>query len=435
MTRLTSLLIAVATASPAVAQDAREADPVPAAIATPETESTAERRPRPPRARPQTLSAVPPQQGAFETWLDAFRGRALTRGVRRDVVDGALDGLLYMPDVVGAARDRAAVARPIREYLDAAVSEDMIAAGRAALDDRSRLFDAIETRYGVEREILAAIWGVESTYGTRRGDTDLIAALATLARDGERPAFFESQLVAALKILETGDVSREALRGTPVGTMGHTQIVPTTYLVQAVDFNGDGRRDVWGDSPADALASAASGLAAHGWVKGMPWGVEVRVADGFDYRLARRDERRLPSDWAALGVTGVDGEPVPDFGEASVLLPAGSEGAAFLIFQNFHVLERVNTADAYVIGVGHLADRLAGKGPLQADWPSDDRALTEGERMELQRRLTAAGFDTQGVDGKIGPLTIAAVRAYQRSAGMVPDGYASLRVLRRLRAG
>ncbi len=215
--------------------------------------------------------------------------------------------------------------------------------------------------------------------------------------------------------------------------MGHTQFIPTSYLDYAVDYNGDGRRDIWSDDPTDALASTAAYLSKFGWVTGMPWGVEVILPEGFDYTLADRKILRMPSDWARLGITDTKGAPIRDFGSASILLPAGAEGAAFMIFKNFEVLERYNTADAYVIGVGHLADRLRGEGPIKASWPRGDRALTFDERKELQDRLTRAGFTTKGVDGRIGPNTIDAVRAYQVAKGLTPDGYPSLRLLERLR--
>jgi len=215
--------------------------------------------------------------------------------------------------------------------------------------------------------------------------------------------------------------------------MGHTQFMPTSWWDHAVDFDGDGRRDIWGDDPGDALASAAAYLAHFGWTQGQPWGLEVVLPQDFDFVQTTERVKKPVSDWAATGVVPSGGGALPEGGIASVLLPGGARGAAFLIFSNFSVIERYNTADAYVIAVGHLADRLRGGLPIRAGWPRDLRGLSQAERMEIQTRLTAAGFDPQGIDGRIGPNTIAAVKAYQKANGLVPDGYASVEILERLR--
>ena len=380
---------------------------------------------------PQPVQAA--AEAGFASWVRGFRGRALAQGIRADVFDAAFRGVRPDPEVIRRDRNQSEFTKTIWDYLDSAASDTRIRNGRDALRRHGPLLQAIEDRWGVEKEIVAAVWGLESAYGTFRGDMDVIQSLATLAHDSRRGRFFEGQLIAALRILQSGDVAPRAMTGSWAGAMGHTQFIPTSYLDYAVDADGDGRRDIWSDDPTDALASTAAYLSRFGWTRGQPWGVEVRLPRGFDYAQARRDLRRAPSEWARAGVVGVDGRAVPDYGRASVLLPAGAQGAAFLIFDNFAVLERYNTADAYVIGVGHLADRLRGAGPIRSGWPRGDRALTGPERRELQQRLTAAGFDTRGVDGKIGPLTIEAVRSYQRSLGLVPDGYASLAVLQRLR--
>ena len=440
-------LFALVLAFPATAQDEVSPRPVPReedGVVSSETVTSSKTEAAPeilspitlvPRARPEGLPTVSPRQAAFETWVSRFRGRALVQGVDRATVDAALDGLTYDTSVIARDRNQSEFTSTLWDYLDAAVSDTRVETGRAVLDEYARVLDAVESQYGVDKEVVAAIWGLESNYGSHRGETRLIDALATLAFDGRRGAFFEAQLIAALKILESGDTARETLTGSWAGAMGHTQFIPTTYLVHAVDFTGDGKRDIWGDNPADALASTAAYLARHGWVLDQPWGVEVALPEDFDYTLAKRDVSRLPSEWAELGVTAVDGSAVPDHAEASIMVPAGAEGAAFMTFPNFHVIERYNAADAYVIAVGHLSDRIAGGEPIQADWPREDRSLSNAEREELQRRLTAAGFNTQGIDGRIGPLTVAAVRAYQRETGMVPDGFASLRVLEALRDG
>ncbi|MGL4279094.1 MAG: lytic murein transglycosylase [Albidovulum sp.] len=369
----------------------------------------------------------------FGDWIAGFRMRAEAQGIRAEVMDRAFAGIDYNTSVIEKDRNQSEFTRTIWDYLESAVSADRIANGRAALDANRALLDRIEAAYGVDKEVVVAIWGLESAYGTFRGSIPIIPAMATLAFDGRRGAFFEGQLVAALRIVQAGDVDASLMTGSWAGAMGHTQFMPTSFLEHAVDFTGDGRRDIWSDDPSDALASTAAYLRHFGWRKGEPWGVEVRVPEGFDYGLTGERVKKPAAEWAALGIRDMDGRAVPDHGPASVLMPAGARGAAFMIFPNFHVIERYNAADAYVIGVGHLADRIAGGGPIRADWPREDRALLAAERQELQEKLTEAGFSTGGVDGKIGPNTIAAIRAFQRTVGLVPDGYASLEVLGRLR--
>jgi len=369
----------------------------------------------------------------FDRWLADFRGRATAQGIQADVLDAALTGIRYNTDVIQRDRNQSEFTKQIWDYLDSAASETRVENGRAALRDNARLLARIEERYGVEAEVVVAIWGLESAYGTYRGSTPIIEALATLAHDGRRGAFFEEQLLAALRIAQDGDVSPRAMTGSWAGAMGHTQFIPTSYLAYAQDFDGDGRRDIWSEDPSDALASAAAYLARFGWTKGQPWGVEVQLPQGFDYAQTGERTKKSSAEWAALGVRDVAGSRVPDHGRASILLPAGARGAAFMIFDNFHVIERYNTADAYVIGVGHLSDRIRGAGPLRSGWPREDRNLRFAEKREMQERLTLEGFDTQGVDGIIGPNTIAAIRAFQKTQGLTPDGYASYDVLQRLR--
>ena len=389
-----------------------------------------------PMIRPLTQSAntmVSTKNAAFQRWLRDFETRALADGIPADVLGSALTDLRYNADVIQKDRTQNEFTKTVWVYLDSAASESRIAAGRQALKEHGQILAAIEARYGVEKEIIAAIWGLESAYGAFRGSIPTVEALATLAFDGRRGAFFEGQLRDALKILAAKHTSAANMRGSWAGAMGHTQFMPSSWHAHAVDYTGDGKRDIWGDDPADALASAANYLKANGWQTGVPWGIEVRLPEGFNYMLARRDLEKLPSKWARLGVTDMTGEPVPDHGPAAILLPGGARGAAFLIFRNFEVIESYNTADAYVIGVGHLADRLAGGPPIQSAWPREDRALTLPERLELQELLKARGFDPEKLDGKIGPLTINAVRAYQKAQGLIPDGYPSPGFLERLR--
>ncbi|MGP6088469.1 lytic murein transglycosylase [Antarctobacter jejuensis] len=372
-------------------------------------------------------------QAGFEKWLQEFRPRAMEQGISAATFDRAFKGVTFDRKVVERDRNQSEFTKTLWDYLDSAASDARIRNGKAALNKNRSLLEKIEAEYGVQKEIVVAIWGLESAYGTFRGSTPVIEAMASLAYDARRAEFFEGELIHALTILQDGHTNEANLRGSWAGAMGHTQFMPGSFQRLAVDYNGDGKRDIWGDDPTDALASTANYLKSNGWKTGVPWGVEVTIPRNFDYMDAKREITRLPSAWARKGVLGLDGKPVQDFGPASVLLPAGHSGAAFLIFDNFEVIETYNTADAYVIGVGHLADRIKGDGPIKGTWPRTDRALTFKERIELQKRLTAVGFSTQGIDAKIGPLTVEAVRQYQKSQGLVPDGYASLAVLNRLR--
>ncbi len=383
---------------------------------------------------PETQAAAPvPVPPGFAPWIKAFRKRALAQGIRAGVFDRAFADAAYQPGVIENDRNQTEFTKQIWDYLALAVSDERIGNGQAALQTHAQLLDRIEARYGVEKEIVTAIWGLESAYGTRRGDIPVIGALATLAFDGRRGRFFEQQLVAALQILQAGDITPAGMTGSWAGAMGHTQFIPTSYLAYAVDFTGDNKRDIWSEDPADALASTAAYLARFGWTKGQPWGVEVVLPNGFDYTLTGKTTKKTADEWARLGIRPASGGRLPDHGRSSVLLPAGAKGAAFLVFDNFRTIARYNNADFYVVAIGHLADRLKGGPPIQADWPTADRALTFDERVELQRRLTRAGFSTSGADGILGPNSIAALRAWQKTNGLVPDGYASLAILERLR--
>jgi len=370
---------------------------------------------------------------AFDSWVAGFRARALAAGISPATLERAFTGLSFDPGVIEKDRNQNEFTKAIWDYLDTAVSDDRVENGRAALARHAEVMEQIEARYGVEKEVVVAVWGLESAYGAVRGSLPTIGSLATLAFDSRRSAFFEAELLAALTILENGDVTPGAMKGSWAGAMGHTQFMPTSFQRFAVDFDGDGRRDIWSDDPTDALASTAAYLAHWGWKPGQPWGLEVTLPAGFDYGETGERVVKSPAEWARLGIRDTEGREVPDHGPASIRLPAGARGAAFMTFENFMVIERYNPADAYVIGIGHLADRIAGGAAIQAAWPRQDRVLTLDERQELQTRLTAAGFSTDGVDGKIGPNTIAAIRAFQRSIGLLPDGYANPALLARLR--
>ncbi|MBU2937230.1 lytic murein transglycosylase [Pacificibacter marinus] len=365
------------------------------------------------------------QDAALARWIDGFKARARREGISDTTLNRAFRGVKYDASVIAKDRHQSEFTKQIWDYLDSAASPVRVKNGVAAMRKHANTLNAIEAKYGVDKHVVAAIWGLESAYGATRGDVPVIQALATLAYDGRRGRFFEAQLIAALQILQSGDTSPRNMKGSWAGAMGHTQFIPTSFLAFAVDGTGDGKRDIWSNDPTDALASTAAYLARHGWTKGQPWGVEVRLPAGFDYSLAKRDTKRAPADWGKLGVRGTDGKVVPNYGRGAILLPAGASGAAFMIFDNFAVIERYNKADAYVIGVGHLSDRLNGGAPIQASWPRGYQPLSFNEKKQMQRILKRKGFLDDKVDGLIGPNTVNAIRDFQRSIGITQDGYPS----------
>ncbi|QIE56453.1 lytic murein transglycosylase [Pikeienuella piscinae] len=371
---------------------------------------------------------------SFTAWRDGFRVRALAQGVSAATFDRAFRGVTPNDKVVELDRYQPEFTRPIWEYLDSAVSPTRIANGQAKLASEANALRAIESQYGVDKEVVLAIWGLESAYGDNYGSIPVIESLATLAYEGRRRDFAEEQLIEALKIIDSGDISPERMVGSWAGAMGHTQFIPTSFQAYAVDFTGDGRRDLWAADPSDALASTANYLSRFGWKLDAPWGVEISLPSGFDYTLADQSLRRPVADWRAMGVTLAGGGAIPDHGEAAILLPAGANGPAFALFSNFDVIRRYNNATSYALAVGHLSDRIAGGGPFRAAWPRDDKPLSRSETEEMQRRLTSLGFDTQGVDGIIGPMSRTAIRDFQRSRNLTPDGYASTALLAALRS-
>jgi membrane-bound lytic murein transglycosylase B len=372
---------------------------------------------------------------SFGAWRAAFRGRALAKGIRPDVFDAAFAGVSPSERVLELDRFQPEFSRPIWEYLDSAVSESRIATGRAKAAEKAATLARIEEAYGVDRNVVLAIWGLESAYGANYGSIPVIQSLATLAYEGRRKEFAEDQLVAALSIIQSGDIAASRMVGSWAGAMGHTQFIPTSFLDYAVDFTGDGRRDVWAPDAADALASTANYLARFGWERGQPAVVEVTLPAGFDFLLADDDTRLSAADWSARGVRTARGNPLPAGDGIAIIVPAGARGPAFAAYPNFRVIKRYNNATSYALAVAHLADRIGGAGPFLAAWPRGDRPLSRTETVELQERLTALGYDTKGADGIVGPNTRAAIRAFQARAGLTPDGYLSAALLSRVRAG
>ncbi|TFH88684.1 lytic murein transglycosylase [Billgrantia azerbaijanica] len=367
----------------------------------------------------------------FDDWLAGFRREARAQGIGEATLSRALDGLRYRPRVLELDRSQPEFVRPIWQYLDSAVSARRIATGRERLAAHRDTAREMERRYGVPAEILVAIWGVESNYGSHFGDFPTLEALATLAFEGRRRDFARSELLAALRILEAGDIAPERMVGSWAGAMGHTQFLPSSFLAHAVDGDGDGRRDIWQSVP-DVLASTANYLAEVGWRAGEPWAVEVRLPDDFDHAQAELSTRRDSGAWAAQGVRAIDGDRLPAMASASVIAPAGAEGAAFLVGPNFRAILRYNNATSYALAVSTLADRIAGRDGIVASWPRDEQPLARREVRAMQRSLNARGFDVGQPDGILGPNTRRGLRAFQRTIGETPDGFATQRLLERL---
>jgi len=367
----------------------------------------------------------------FDAWVDGFRGRAAARGIPAGTIDAAMRSAGFLPEVIEKDRNQTEFKRSLEDYLAIAASAERVTMGQSMLRQYGSVLNRVEAQYGVEAHVVAAVWGLESFYGTRRGNVPVISALSTLAYDGRRGEFFESQLVAALKILANGDTTPAAMSGSWAGAMGHTQFIPTSYLAYAVDFTGDGRRDIWSDDPADSLASTGAYLSRSGWQRGVPWGMEVRLPAGFSAGLLGRGKGQSADTWNGMGVAAASGGRLPVGG--SIIAPRGVGGPAFVLTQNFNVILRYNNAENYAIGVGHLSDRLLGRPAVQASWGADASGLTMADRQDLQRRLTQAGFDTGGSDGVMGAKTRAAISAYQARLGLPVTGEPSIALLARLR--
>ena len=383
-----------------------------------------------------TVIGLPHRAEAAQTfgqWIEWFWPTARAAGIKRETYDLAFKGMTPDPKVIEAANFQPEYKKPIGEYVDRVVSDKRVTGGKQKLEENKALLDILEKRYGVDRTIIIAIWGVESNYGTQPGDMNVIRSLATLAYYNTKASFARQQLITALKILQRGDISVEAMNGSWAGAMGHTQFIPTTYQAYAVDYDGDGKRNIWNDVP-DALASTASYLKHSNWQAGQTWGYEVTLPKGLNPK--KYSERTLKSvgEWQKLGIKRVNGEAFPRPGDkAGLFAPAGTTGPAFLVLTNFRSILRYNNATSYALGVGHLADRLKGYGPFVHPWPTDENHLSLDQRVELQRLLVAKGLLVGDTDGIIGPATLEAVKTFQRGKGMPVDGFPSRTILEMLR--
>jgi membrane-bound lytic murein transglycosylase B len=373
-----------------------------------------------------TVSAwAQPEGESFSDWRDGFRDRLTASGAEADTVSNMLDDLEPNPRIIEQDGSQPEFVRPIWSYLDIAASDLRISNGQEAYAPRRETIDAIEEQYGVRAEILVAVWGLESSYGAIPGNNDTIRSLATLAWEGRRRDWAESQLIAAAQMIDRGYATREQLTGSWAGAMGQTQFIPTTYLERAVDWDGDGLRNIW-TNEYDALASAANLLSRAGWEMDAPVVVEVTLPEDFDLADWDPTQSRLVSAWALLGVRphGDDGWAADDLMRAGRLeLPAGRAGPGFVTFPNFRVIKRYNNSTSYALGVAHLADRIAGGEPFVGPWPEGNVPLTRSQTRQLQERMNALGFNSGRPDGLAGPNTRRALRAFQRANGLDADGY------------
>ncbi|ODT61200.1 MAG: murein transglycosylase [Paracoccus sp. SCN 68-21] len=381
-----------------------------------------------------TVTPIPPaapgDEAGLQRFVQQFRARAVSSGVSPATYDRAMALARYNPDVIRLDRRQAEFSRPVWLYLDSAVSDVRITTGRQKLAQLAPTLARIEAQYGVPREVVLSVWGMESNFGANRGRMQIIPSLATLAYDGRRGEMFQNQLIAALRIIQAGDIDPAGMLGSWAGAMGHTQFMPTSYLEYAVDFTGDGRRDIWSEDPTDALASTAAYLARNGWQRGQAWGAEVQLPANFNMSLIGKGTRR--ADWSGMGVRRIGGGAMPS-GSGSIIMPAGARGPAFFIGDNFRSILRYNNSDNYALGVAFLAERIAGRPGIQGAWPRSDRALSTSEREEIQRRLAQRGFYQGEIDGLFGSATMESVSAFQRSIGVTPDGYPTSILLDQLR--
>ncbi|MCW4149453.1 lytic murein transglycosylase [Halomonas sp. 18H] len=369
----------------------------------------------------------------FAAWLADFRRQARAEGISAATLQNALDGVRYRPRVIELDGSQPEFVRPIWEYLDSAVSATRIDNGRERLARYRDTAEQMAARYGVPSEVLVAIWGIESSYGDYLGDFSTLEALATLAYDGRRSDFARGELMAALRIIQAGDIPPARMKGSWAGAMGHTQFIPSSFLAHAVDGDGDGRRDIWGSIP-DVMASTANYLDEAGWRQGQPWGTEVRLASGFDYSLTEPDTRRSTAEWQAAGVLAPSGDSLPSFDSAAVITPAGAQGPAFLVGHNFRVILRYNNATSYALAVAKLSDAIAGRSGIQGDWPREQPPLKRSDVRDMQRLLNERGYNAGTPDGILGPNTRRGLRAFQRDIGVTPDGFATQALLDRLRS-
>jgi membrane-bound lytic murein transglycosylase B len=368
----------------------------------------------------------------FRVFVEGIWPEAKAHGVSRSIFDAAFAHVAFDPSVVARTEKQPEFVRPIWDYLAGAVSPQRVARGKDQAAAYATWLAKAQKRYGVDEATIIGIWGLETNFGAFCGGDNVIRALASLAFVRFRDDYFKDELIAALEILEEGDIAPVAMKGSWAGAMGQTQFMPSSFLEYAVDFEGHGRRDIWNSAP-DAIGSTANYLHEHGWKADEPWGFEVVLPQGFALTAADSSDYAPISAFAARGVARADGRPLPKSGDAALLIPAGLSGPIFLTTPNFKVIKTYNNSTSYALAVALLGDQAMGAPSLSASWPVRDRALTLVQARDMQTRLKKMGYDVGKIDGKIGEYGQMALRAYQEKHGLTPDGYPTLALLERIR--
>lgn len=423
-----TLLLAACASQPSV-----ERMPIKVVQATPQPSVQTTVTTRPVVVQPSApVSSQPAQTGQyanFGAWKADFVARAQAQGVNSFILNNLMAGAVLNQRVIDLDRSQAEFTKMPWEYVESAASSTRISQGKTKLNENFSTLSAAESMYGTPKEITTAIWGMESSYGSSMGSMDLVNALSSLAYDGRRRDFAESQLIAMVRMIERGDVTASQLKGSWAGGMGHTQFIPSTWMTEGVDGDGDGRKNPWNRS--DALTSTASYLHNAGWVRGLAPFYEVRLPTGFDYALLNAGKRSLDA-WKSAGLSAEGGESFGGAHEAELWLPAGANGPALLLTKNFDVIRVYNNSSSYALGVSLLAKRIAGGSGLVQSWPRHEQPLSRTQVQTLQRKLTEQGYDTGGVDGVIGANTRRAFARWQAANGQIPDGFISQNTASRL---
>lgn len=381
------------------------------------------------------LAALPARAAEnFEAFIAGLWPAASARGVSRATFDTAFSGVTLDKSILKLTRKQAEFVKPVWDYLDGAVSSSRIETGKDSAREWSDTLGKAQSQYGVDRNIVLGVWGLETSFGSNSGGRSVIRSLATLAYVKYRGAFFRDELLIALEILEAGHVSPGRMQGSWAGAMGQTQFMPSSFKDYAVDFNGDGRRDIWSSIP-DALGSTANYLKQHGWIAGQPWGFEVTVPAGYAPAAADQSGYQPFARWTQRGFARVNGEAFPGSGEAQLLMLAGLRGPVFLVTPNFKVIKSYNNSTSYALGVALLGDRIGGRGQLEAQWPRGDASLSPPQSLAMQRALAKLGYDVGNLDGKLGDKAREALRDWQAKQGLPADGYPTLRLLQRMQNG